>query len=30
MATYQLKINGQSKQVNVDPSTPLLWSCAKI
>jgi isoquinoline 1-oxidoreductase alpha subunit len=25
MATYQLKINGQSKQVNVDPSTPLLW-----
>jgi len=25
MATYQLKVNGQSKQVNVDPSTPLLW-----
>src|SRR6195256_1799870 len=25
MATYQLKINGQPKQVNVDPSTPLLW-----
>jgi len=25
MATYQLNENGQSKQVNVDPSTPLLW-----
>ncbi len=25
MATYQLNVNGQSKQVNVDPSTPLLW-----
>ena len=25
MATFQLNINGQSKQVNVDPSTPLLW-----
>ncbi|HZM99939.1 MAG TPA: (2Fe-2S)-binding protein [Pyrinomonadaceae bacterium] len=25
MATYQLNINGQRKQVNVDPSTPLLW-----
>ena len=25
MATYQLNVNGKSKQVNVDPSTPLLW-----
>src|SRR5882724_10492093 len=25
MATYQLNVNGQPKQVNVDPSTPLLW-----
>ena len=25
MATYQLNVNGQSKGVNVDPSTPLLW-----
>jgi len=25
MVTYQLNVNGQSKQVNVDPSTPLLW-----
>ena len=25
MATYQLNVNGQSKQVKVDPSTPLLW-----
>ena len=25
MATYQLNVNGQSRQVNVDPSTPLLW-----
>ncbi|PYS41774.1 MAG: (2Fe-2S)-binding protein [Acidobacteria bacterium] len=25
MATYQLNVNGQRKQVNVDPSTPLLW-----
>src|SRR2546427_10649836 len=25
MATFQLNVNGQSKQVNVDPSTPLLW-----
>src|SRR5215475_10168939 len=25
MATYQLHVNGQRKQVNVDPSTPLLW-----
>ncbi len=25
MATYQLNINGQRKEVNVDPSTPLLW-----
>src|SRR5438094_5175768 len=25
MATYQLNVNGQSKQVNVDPTTPLLW-----
>jgi isoquinoline 1-oxidoreductase alpha subunit len=25
MATYTLKINGTSKQVDVDPSTPLLW-----
>ena len=25
MATYELNVNGQSKQVNVDPSTPLLW-----
>ena len=25
MATYQLNVNGQQKEVNVDPSTPLLW-----
>ena len=25
MATYELNVNGQRKQVNVDPSTPLLW-----
>jgi len=25
MATYQITINGQRKEVNVDPSTPLLW-----
>ncbi len=25
MATYQLTVNGQRKEVKVDPSTPLLW-----
>src|SRR6266436_8460446 len=25
MAIFQLNVNGQSKHVNVDPSTPLLW-----
>jgi isoquinoline 1-oxidoreductase alpha subunit len=25
MATYKLTVNGQRKEVNVDPSTPLLW-----
>ncbi len=25
MAMYQLNINGQRKEVTVDPSTPLLW-----
>lgn len=25
MSTYQLNINGQRKEVTVDPSTPLLW-----
>jgi isoquinoline 1-oxidoreductase subunit alpha len=25
MATYTLKINGKSQQVNVDPATPMLW-----
>jgi len=25
MATYKLTVNGQHKEVNVDPSTPLLW-----
>jgi isoquinoline 1-oxidoreductase alpha subunit len=25
MATYQLTINGRPREVNVDPSTPLLW-----
>lgn len=25
METYKLTVNGQSKQVTVDPSTPLLW-----
>ena len=25
LATYQLNVNGQRKEVNVDPSTPLLW-----
>jgi isoquinoline 1-oxidoreductase alpha subunit len=26
MAKYQLNINGQRKEVSVDPSTPLLWA----
>ncbi len=25
MAKYQLNVNGQRKEVSVDPSTPLLW-----
>lgn len=25
MAKYNLKINGKSRQVDVDPSTPMLW-----
>jgi isoquinoline 1-oxidoreductase alpha subunit len=25
MSTYQLNVNGQSKKVDVDPGTPLLW-----
>lgn len=25
MATYQLTVNGKPREVNVDPSTPLLW-----
>jgi isoquinoline 1-oxidoreductase subunit alpha len=25
MQTYKLSVNGQSKEVTVDPSTPLLW-----
>ena len=25
METYKLTVNGQSKEVTVDPSTPLLW-----
>ena len=25
LATYQLNVNGQRKEVKVDPSTPLLW-----
>ena len=25
MAIYKLTVNGQRKEVNVDPSTPLLW-----
>jgi isoquinoline 1-oxidoreductase alpha subunit len=25
MTTYQLSVNGQRKEVDVDPSTPLLW-----
>jgi isoquinoline 1-oxidoreductase subunit alpha len=25
MGTYKLTVNGQSKEVNVDPGTPLLW-----
>ena len=25
MAKYQLNVNGQSREVSVDPSTPLLW-----
>ncbi|MEJ2583705.1 MAG: (2Fe-2S)-binding protein [Robiginitalea sp.] len=25
MATFNLKVNGQNKQVDVDPATPLLW-----
>jgi isoquinoline 1-oxidoreductase alpha subunit len=26
MATFTLKINGQSHQIDVDPGTPLLWA----
>ena len=26
MATYQLNVNGERKEVDVDPSTPLLWA----
>jgi isoquinoline 1-oxidoreductase alpha subunit len=26
MATYQLNVNGQRREVMVDPSTPLLWA----
>src|ERR1051325_9034454 len=25
MATYQLNVNGERREVNVHPSTPLLW-----
>jgi len=25
MATYNLKVNGQTKQVDADPATPVLW-----
>jgi len=25
MAIFQLKVNGEHREVNVDPSTPLLW-----
>jgi isoquinoline 1-oxidoreductase subunit alpha len=25
MATFQLNVNGERREVNVDPSTPLLW-----
>lgn len=25
MATYHLTVNGQRKEINADPSTPLLW-----
>lgn len=25
MATYQLTVNGERREVNTDPSTPLLW-----
>ena len=25
MATYQINVNGQQREVNVHPSTPLLW-----
>src|SRR5689334_25201236 len=25
MAAYQLNVNGERREVNVDPSTPLLW-----
>jgi isoquinoline 1-oxidoreductase alpha subunit len=25
MATFQLTVNGERREVNVDPSTPLLW-----
>ncbi len=25
MAIYNLKVNGKSKQINVDPTTPVLW-----
>jgi isoquinoline 1-oxidoreductase alpha subunit len=26
MAAFALKINGQTRQVDVDPNTPLLWA----
>src|SRR5918996_4307373 len=26
MVTYKLNVNGERKEVNVDPSTPLLWA----
>ena len=25
MATYQISVNGQTKKIDVDPGTPLLW-----
>ena len=25
MAVYNLKVNGETKQVDVDPATPMLW-----
>ena len=30
MATYTLKINGNSREVDADPATPVLWVLAEM